>query len=1028
MARRKEGFGVLDALKIAIILVLIMIALILIWGSVIISQKKSDRRENINIPTSGASNSTGIPKLDSDGDGLPDIDENFIYGTNPYLADTDGDGMNDYWEIKFQMYNETIRMYYPDPLNPTDVYLDPDNDGYDYNHNGIVDYVAKKDWGLTLDDNYAEVPFSYFFNLNSSLREGQMVRIKDVYVINASQYTQGRGPYYSETITFQVALGNDRSKVLTVVCDPYSNRPIELKEYDPVLTNDSQDKDNDGVVDDGKRDASGAVIVDPLGPAEGADFLVIQGIVEKVNNQFQLRIRGHEKFPTIQEYAYAIVRSPKNPDGTYIKEFYMTQGQCHPCFADSDTMEFVSYENLMTLSPNFIREKYHYQMPADKTWIKNKGGLWLCKGDGMYDGWEVFYGAGAFDLTGQWNWTFRIDPTDASDRDIDIDMFKGERYPDGLTNYQEFLPVPGYTFGTDPTKTDSDMDSFSLKKGESGFLNAHDGIERNTTKEVSGMMKYMNPNNADSDDDGMPDGWELFYNLNPLDPADRLADPDNDGLINLREYQRRTHPLDPDTDHDGLPDGWEVQYGWFIGFDAEGRAMYDIDPLNGSDAQGNPDGYDPDNNPYFWDNLTNLQEFIFCTNPHNGDTDGDHLNDSFEIFTVHRIKVDNKWINYTTNATNPDTDHDCFNIKMYDGTINPPKYGDNRDNDTNEFNCTEEFLNLIDDDGDAAILQSNGIDDDGDGMVDDGPDSPWGRPESSDIDPLTGKPYCKNGKDDDGDGVVDDGNPDFWWLLYHPAAVPEGVDEEWLLNDYNEIFVFGTCANSSDTDGDGLSDWYELFISWPMNKNGQIHTDPCSIDTDKDGLTDFEEAAGIALNLPQRLNLLLNNRDDDGDGVVDDGPESPWGKPEENTENGIDDDGDGVVDDTIWMAAGRAENLIRTNPLEPDSDGDGVPDIVECGRDGYNNTTGTDFWPLTKDRIDNLHPMNPDTDGDGIPDGYEYENSDLDGDGLPTWWELYVSVGQLPGNRLHPGYLDSNANNIIDSLEDPDRDNLPNLW
>jgi len=36
---------------------------------------------------------------DSDGDGLSDYDEVFVYGTNPMNVDTDGDGMNDGWEV-----------------------------------------------------------------------------------------------------------------------------------------------------------------------------------------------------------------------------------------------------------------------------------------------------------------------------------------------------------------------------------------------------------------------------------------------------------------------------------------------------------------------------------------------------------------------------------------------------------------------------------------------------------------------------------------------------------------------------------------------------------------------------------------------------------------------------------------------------------------------------------------------------------------------------------------------------------------
>lgn len=53
--------------------------------------------------------------MDSDGDGLSDYDEIFVYGTNPLNPDTDGDGISDYDEIF---------TYGTDPLNP-----DTDGDG-----------------------------------------------------------------------------------------------------------------------------------------------------------------------------------------------------------------------------------------------------------------------------------------------------------------------------------------------------------------------------------------------------------------------------------------------------------------------------------------------------------------------------------------------------------------------------------------------------------------------------------------------------------------------------------------------------------------------------------------------------------------------------------------------------------------------------------------------------------------------------------------------------------------------------------
>lgn len=48
----------------------------------------------------------------------------------------------------------------------------------------------------------------------------------------------------------------------------------------------------------------------------------------------------------------------------------------------------------------------------------------------------------------------------------------------------------------------------------------------------------------DDDNDGMPDAWEVLYNLNPKDDTDAGLDADNDGLTNLEEYQNGTNPND----------------------------------------------------------------------------------------------------------------------------------------------------------------------------------------------------------------------------------------------------------------------------------------------------------------------------------------------------------------------------------------------------------------------------------------------------------------------------------------------------
>ncbi|MDY6844150.1 MAG: CFI-box-CTERM domain-containing protein [Thermodesulfobacteriota bacterium] len=48
---------------------------------------------------------------------------------------------------------------------------------------------------------------------------------------------------------------------------------------------------------------------------------------------------------------------------------------------------------------------------------------------------------------------------------------------------------------------------------------------------------------GDTDEDGMPDWWELKNNLNPA-ANDALEDPDNDGYTNLEEYLSNTDPND----------------------------------------------------------------------------------------------------------------------------------------------------------------------------------------------------------------------------------------------------------------------------------------------------------------------------------------------------------------------------------------------------------------------------------------------------------------------------------------------------
>ncbi|MGA1793136.1 MAG: hypothetical protein ACMUHM_04225 [Thermoplasmatota archaeon] len=648
-------------------------------------------------------------------------------------------------------------------------------------------------------------------------------------------------------------------------------------------------------------------------------------------------------------------------------------------------------------------------------------------GDGMDDGWEVHYGRLLKEMEDPVHEPLvripivinekqderRIDPLWSGDAGLDIDsreiisITAGQRKvvnvysKDGLTNLEEFEA------GTNPLLWDSDGDS---------FFNALKGVLFQLDDGTEVRMEYLNfsswnwnwdcpypfndyrldPMNPDTDGDQMMDGWELATGLNPLNGTDAFKDLDGDGLPNYLEYgfPNRddiwfiTDPKNPDTDGDGMLDGWEAYNSKII---SRIPAMSARDDLEDKIADG--------------------KRTIFTVSPMiqdaEEDNDGYWATDEFgsEIYTRISDGVTNleeyygsKYYPRSSDPSDADSDDDG----LYDGE--EMKYG-----------FPGELIGgrYVTDPDIAARYHTNHNAPDTDmdrwGLSYDGPRilTDW-----EEVHGRTRDVQPRNGFDDDGDGEVDEYEGEYLFFPSTNASNPDsdldglmdvdevfGIDTRYFWQ-WSELGVIRTDPTMTDSDGDGLNDLFELE---PMPYLRQYNTDPLDPDTDRDGMTDWHEWT------TDFFPLVNWDRTDDPE-FLDPGHSrsdcvNEWG---------------GNYD--IYF-------VDRTDPNDPDTDGDGMPDGWEF-RNGYLTYTkenytliedhldkdkwiytycidvmpysapGTKFWvvnPLLSDGFD-------DPDRDGLTNFEEYQHKthplkvDTDGDGMPDGWELD------PENRGQPAY------------------------